>query len=414
MYLTIKQQLKHLTKDNYLNLKELCYVAKNLTNECIYNVRQYYFNEREYLCYEKNYHLLKNSDNYKTLNSNMAQQIMKQVDSSFQSFFALLKKCKQGKYNYKDVRLPKYLPKDSYSSLVIAFIRLNGNKLIIPYSQSYKKTHLPIEITIPPILLDKKIKEIKIIPKYNARFFEIQYTYDALESQRKLNINNALAIDFGVNNLCSCVTNEGDSFIIDGRKLKSINQWFCKQLSRLQSVYDKQNIKFGKKRQILIRKHNNQVNDYISKAARYIVNYCVQNNIGTLVVGYNETFQRNVNIGKINNQIFTNLPFGMLRQKLEYLCQLENIQFVKQEESYTSKASFFDNDIIPTYNFDNPIDYEFSGKRIKRGLYQTKNGYKFNADINGALNILKKSSTVDLQVLSSSGVVDTPIRIRIF
>lgn len=414
MYLTIKQQLKHLTKDNYLNLKELCHVAKNLTNECIYNVRQYYFTEREYLCYEKNYHILKNSDNYKTLNSNMAQQIMKQVDSSFQSFFALLKKCKQGKYNYKDVRLPKYLPKDSYSSLVIAFIRLNGNKLIIPYSQSYKKTHLPIEITIPPILLDKKIKEIKIIPKYNARFFEIQYTYEVLESQKKLNINNALAIDFGVNNLCSCVTNEGDSFIIDGRKLKSINQWFCKQLSRLQSIYDKQNIKFGKKKQILIRKHNNQVNDYISKTARYIVNYCVQNNIGTLVAGYNETFQKNVNMGKINNQIFTNLPFGTLRQKLEYLCQLENIQFVKQEESYTSKASFFDGDIIPLYNFDNPIDYEFSGKRIKRGLYQTKNGYKVNADINGALNILKKSNTVDLQVLSSSGVVDTPVRIRIF
>lgn len=413
MYLTIKQQLKHLTKDNYLNLKELCYVAKNLTNECIYNVRQYYFNEREYLCYEKNYHLLKNSDNYKTLNSNMAQQIMKQVDSSFQSFFALLKKCKQRKYNYKNVRLPKYLPKDSYSSLVIAFIRLNGNKLIIPYSQSYKKTHLPIEITIPPILLDKKIKEIKIVPKYNARFFEIQYTYEVQKSQRKLNINNALAIDFGVNNLCSCVTNEGKSFIIDGRKLKSINQWFCKQLSKLQSVYDKQNIKLGKKKQILIRKHNNQTNDYISKTAKLIVNYCVQNNIGTLVVGYNETFQRNVNIGRVNNQIFTNLPFGMLRQKLEYLCELENIQFVKQEESYTSKASFFDNDEIPVYNFDNPVDYEFSGKRVKRGLYQTKNGYKFNADINGALNILKKSNVVDLQVLYSRGVVDTPVRIRI-
>lgn len=413
MYLTIKQQLKNLTKDNYLNLKELCHIAKNLTNESIYNVRQYYLNEGEYLCYEKNYHLLKNSENYKTLNSNMAQQIMKQVDSSFQSFFALLKKCKQGKYNYKDVRLPRYLPKNSYSSLVIAFIRLNSNKLIIPYSQSYKKTHLPIEITIPPILIDKKIKEIRIIPKCNARFFEIQYTYEVQESQRKLNTNNALAIDFGIDNLCSCVTNEGKSFIIDGRKLKSTNQWFCKQLSKLQSVYDKQDIKLGKKKQILIRKHNNQVNDYISKTARLIVNYCVQNDIGNLVVGYNETFQKNVNIGKVNNQIFTNLPFGMLRQKLEYLCELENIQFVKQEESYTSKASFFDNDIIPVYNFDNPIDYEFSGKRVKRGLYQTKKGYKFNADINGALNILRKSNVVDLQVLYGRGEVDTPLRIRV-
>ena len=415
MYLTIKQQLKHLTKDNYLNLKELCHAAKNLTNECIYNVRQYYFNEREYLCYEKNYHLLKNSDNYKILNSNMAQQIMKQVDSSFQSFFALLKKCKQGKYNYKDVRLPKYLPKDSYSSLVIAFIRLNGNKLIIPYSQSYKKTHLPIEITIPPILLDKKIKEIKIIPKYNARFFEIQYTYEALESQKKLNINNALAIDFGVNNLCSCVTDEGDSFIIDGRKLKSINQWFNKKNAHLQSIKDKQG--FGKKttnkQKAIARDRNNKVNDYMNKTARKVIDYCIINDIGTLIVGYNETFQKSSNIGKRNNQNFVNIPYGKLRAKLEYLCELNGITFVKQEESYTSKASFWDMDTIPVYNSDNPEEYQFSGNRIYRGLYKMANGKTFNADVNGALNIMRKSSVVDMNILYGRGEVDTPVRIRV-
>lgn len=413
MYLTIKQQLKHLTKNEYLNLKELCRIAKNLTNESIYNIRQYYFNEKEYLCYEKNYHLLKNSSNYKLLNSNMAQQIMKQVDDSFQSFFALLKKCKAGKYNYKDVKLPNYLPKDSYATLVIAFVRLNNNKLILPYSQQYKKTHTSIEITIPPLLLDKKIKQIKIIPRYNARFFEIQYTYEVKETQRELNTNKALAIDLGVNNLCTCVTNDGRSFIIDGKKLKSINQGFCKELAELQSIYDKQHIKMGSNKIRLLKKHKNKVNDYISKTIRCIVNYCLNNNIGNIVIGYNETLQKNSNMGKRNNQIFSNLPFGDIRSKLEYICKLEGINFIKQEESYTSKASFFDQDVIPIYNFDNPIEHTFSGKRIKRGLYVTQNGYKFNADVNGALNILRKSNVVSLETLYSRGVVDTPIRIRI-
>ncbi len=200
MYLTIKQQVKHLSKENYLSLKELCHAAKNLTNEAIYNVRQYYFTENEFLKYEKNYTLLKNSPNYKTLNSNMAQQILKEIDGSFKAFFGLLKLAKKGKYAFKDCKLPHYLPKNGYTTLVIGFVRLKENKLIIPFSNSFKKTHRPIEITIPPVLLDKKVKEIRIIPKAKARFFEIQYTYEAEYIQRNLNKNNALALDLGVNN----------------------------------------------------------------------------------------------------------------------------------------------------------------------------------------------------------------------
>lgn len=177
IYLTVKQQTKHLSKEDYITIKELCHTAKNLANEAIYNVRQYYFTEGEFLKYEKNYALLKNSPNYKTLNSNMAQQILKEVDCSFKSFFGLLKLTKQGKYAFKDCKLPYYLPKDGYATLIIGFVRLNGNKLILPFSNSFKKTHKSVEITIPPILLGKTIKEIRIIPKANARFFEIQYIY---------------------------------------------------------------------------------------------------------------------------------------------------------------------------------------------------------------------------------------------
>lgn len=415
MYLTVKQQVKHLSKEDYITIRELCHTAKNLANEAIYNVRQHYFTEGEFLKYEKNYTLLKNSPNYKALNSNMAQQILKEVDGSFKSFFGLLKLVKQGKYAFTDCKLPYYLPKDGYTTLIIGFVRLKGNQLILPFSNSFKKTHKSVEITIPPILLDKTIKEIRIIPKANARFFEIQYIYEAECIQRNLNTNNALALDLGINNLVTAVSNSGQSFIIDGKRLKSINQWFNKENARLQSIKDKQHFsrKPTNRQKAVARNRNNKVNDYMNKTVRRVIDYCIINNIGTLVVGYNETFQHNSHIGKQNNQNFVNIPYGQLRNKLEYLCKLNDIVFVKQEESYTSKSSFWDRDDLPVYNADNPKEYPFSGRRLHRGLYKTASGKTINADVNGALNIMRKSSVVDMNILYSRGEVDTPIRIRI-
>ena len=415
MYLTIKQQVKQLSKKDYRNLKYLSHIAKNLTNEAIYNIRQYYFNEKKYLNYQKNYSLLKNSPNYKLLNSNMAQQVLKEVDGSFKSFFSLIKLAEKGKYNFKDIKLPNYLDKKGFTTLIIGFVRLNENKLTIPYSNLFSKEHKKIEINIPPILVDKKIKEIRIIPKLNARFFEIQYTYEVKEIQRELNKNNALAIDLGINNLTTCVTNNGKSFIIDGRKLKSINQYYNKINAKLQSIKDKQGItrKTTLRQKKLARKRNNRVNDYMNKNARKIINYCLNNDIGNIVLGYNNDFQRNSNVGSINNQNFVNIPYGKLRDKLEYLSKLYGIEFKLQEESYTSIASFFDRDEIPIYNKDNSQEYIFSGKRIKRGLYKTKKGYLLNADCNGALNILRKSKVVSLEALYHRGELNTPKRIRV-
>ena len=284
MYLTVKQELKHLSKTEYLILRELSYTAKNLNNEALYNIRQHFFDEGTYLNYESNYRLLKESPHYKTLNSNVAQQILKEVDGQFKSFFGLLKLAKEGKYKYKDIHIPHYLPKDGFATLIIGFVRINGNRLTIPYSNSYKKTHKPIEITIPPNIVDKEVKEIRIIPKCNARFFEVQYTYKVDCISRNLNIDNALALDLGIDNLITAVSSTGKSFIIDGRRLKSINQWYNKENSRLQGIKDKQ--KYGKritKRQSLAAyKHNNKVNDYLSKAARIVINYC--NNYGNYSV----------------------------------------------------------------------------------------------------------------------------------
>ena len=413
MYLTLKQQVKHLSKKEFRNLKYLCHIAKNLKNQAIYNVRQHYFKNKKYLSYNENYKMLKNSENYKKLNSNMAQQILKEVDESFKSFFALLKLAKNGQYNGK-IKLPNYLDKDDFTTLIIGFVRLKDDMLIVPYSNSFKKTHQEVKVKLPSVLKDKKIKEIRIIPKQHSRYFEIQYTYEIEEIQRELNKENVLGIDLGIDNLCTCVTNAGASFIIDGRKLKSTNQYYNKINAKLQSIKDKQKIERTTLRQKRItRKRNNRINDYLSKATRTIVNYCLNNDIGKLVLGNNEDFQRKSNIGSINNQNFVNIPYGKLRDKLIYLCKLYGIEFKLQEESYTSKASFFDGDEIPIYDKENLQEYIFSGKRIKRGLYQTSTGKLINADCNGALNILRKSKVVDLSVLYNRGELNTPKRIRV-
>ena len=414
MYLTVRQKLKHLSIDEYRNLRELCRTSKNLMNEAIYINRQYFFNEGKYLGYEKTYAILKTSENYRILNSNMAQQSMKVVDGMFASFIALLKLVKKKQYDSRAVRIPHYLPKDGYAPLIIQQFTIRNQIFTLPYSKQYGAEHSKISIKVPPILEDRKVKYIKIIPFNNAKFFEIQYTYEAVEVHRELDHQKALAIDFGLNNLMTCVTSEGDSFIIDGRKLKAINQWYNKQNARLQSIKDKQKCQKSTFRQIqLARKRKLRVNDYISKACRKVLNYCLINDIGTLVCGYNVTFQRDTNMGKVNNQNFVNIPYGEIRQKLAYLCELYGIEYHEQEESYTSKASFWDKDELPVYNADNPQNYEFSGRRIHRGLYQTSTGFKFNADVNGALNILRKSNVVSLLRLYSRGGLATPLRIRL-
>ena len=184
---------------------------------------------------------------------------------------------------------------------------------------------------------------------------------------------------------------------------------------------------------ILLDKRNKRINDYLSKTARFIINYCLDNDIGSIVLGYNPEIQKKSNVGKANNQSFVSLPIGKLKDKLSYLSELYGINLILQEESYTSKASFLDNDEMPIYskntNGNNSCNnnYIFSGSRIKRGLYKSSKGILINADINGSLNILKKallntsnnikSKADDYKQLLSNlcivGHVDVPKRIRL-
>ncbi|MGK7917913.1 MAG: IS200/IS605 family accessory protein TnpB-related protein, partial [Prochloraceae cyanobacterium] len=170
------------------------------------------------------------------------------------------------------------------------------------------------------------------------------------------------------------------------------NQWFNKCRAKLVHHKDKQGIKhLTKKEAWLSYRRKNQVNDYLNKASRHIINFCLSRKIGTVIVGYNPTLKQNSNMGKRNNQNFVQIPIFTLRSKLESLCERYGLNYIEQEESYTSKASAIDRDDIPAYNADNPSKRKFSGRRVKLGLYKSKDGHLVNADCNGSLNIGFKS-----------------------
>ena len=393
--ITWKQNLKHLSKDEYLLLKEMCHLSKNVYNEALYNIRQHYFAESQYLRYEANYPLMKVSDNYSRLGANISQQTMRCVDAAFKSFFSLLDLVKKNKFSPSAVRIPKYLDKNGLYPLHLSQAQIKDGKFLVPMSLEMKReSDVRIRIAIPPQILDKKIRQIHIIPKHNGRYFEVRYMFDEDEIEKpELDFRKVLAIDVGVNNFATCVTNDFDAFIVDGKYLKSTNQWYNKELARLSSIKDHQKIKGYTNLQYRItEKRNRRIQDYIYCTAKHIVNYCIENKIGNIVFGYNDGFTQNPNLGKVNNQNFVMIPFGRLKNRLKFLCQRYGINFVQQEESYTSQASFFDDDEIPVWNPRNPIEKKFSGNRVKRGLYITSNGQQINADVNAALNILKKSN----------------------
>lgn len=414
----------NLSQSESDTLRQLCRLNKNMFNVGLFNVRQYFFQERRFLQYEGNYHHSKENENYKALATDIAQQTLKVVDRSFRSFFKLLQAKQRGEVAAK-VSIPHYLPKDGYFLLIIP---VRGRDLkerlpkkdwmfTVPSSRAFRREHGEVSFQIPERLRDQVIKEIRILPKMGARYFDVSYVYEAEPMPKVEQTGRALGIDLGVDNLATCVSSTGQSFIIDGRRLKSINQWYNKRNAFLQSIKDLQGIKGLTNRQAgLLDKRNHQVSDYLNKSARYIVDWCEAHQVSKIVVGYNPDLKQSVNMGKRNNQNFTQIPIFTLKRKLESLCERYGIEVVEQEESYTSKASALDNDAIPVWNADNPQTYHFSGKRIKRGLYQTAKGWLVNADCNGAANILVKhfkSSLDELRFGLGRSALAAPLRVKI-
>lgn len=370
---------KHIINSKHKFYEEcdnLCFLSKNLYNKGLYNVRQHYFLCKKYLYYVDNFHLIKKDQCYKDLPAKVSNQILILIDKNFKSFFELLKIGERPnipKYIDKDGR---YLVKYEKNAIGLRYFKKTGELLL-------SKTNISIKTKITDWNL---IKEVRIIPKNNHYVIEVVY-----EKQEKINKGNIIAsIDSGLNNLSTITFNDGRTpFIINGRPLKSINQFFNKKKSRLQSELEiKQKRKTSKNLIKLTNKRNNKINDYLHKASRILVNQLVSNQVNKLVIGKNIGQKQDSKMNKINNQNFINIPIFRFLEMVHYKSKLEGIDVIWQEESYTSKSSFLDLDFIPIYG-DN-FEGGFSGKRIKRGLYKTSKRI-INADVNGSYNIMRKA-----------------------
>ena len=409
MLLVLKNKLKGLTQKEHYFLKSMCRKSKDVYNSTLYAMRQHFFKCGERLTYATAYHSVKNHHSYKSMPTLASQQSMMMVDRAYASFFGLLRSKRLGHY-VGEVKIPGYLDKDGYFPF------------ILPNNKGLWKTEIKVRITptlkskyklkefkypIPECIKQHKIKEIRIIPKLDAEYFEIEYVYE-VEEPKASEGKNCLSIDIGVNNFATCLDEKsGRSFILDGRELKSLNRLYNKTKAQLQSILEKQGKYSSHRIRLLGARRGRQINDYLNNYSNFILQYCLENDVGFVVIGEGWMAQNGVNHGDKNNQNFVNLPFAKFVQKLKSKLMLNGIGFKAREESYTSKCDHLAGEVMCHHE-------EYMGKRRPRGLFKSSTGIVLNADVNGALGImLKEGKGKSLITQLNSGVVNTPRRIRI-
>lgn len=362
-------------------LSHLCHLSKNLYNQANYIIKE--AEKGNWIRYnELNKTLKEESDNYRSLPAQTAQQILKLVDKSWKSFFNALKAWKKHpeEFNAKP-NPPHYKKKNGEHILVFTNQQCGIKNGRISFPK--KMGRIKVKTRLPD---GTNLREVRIIPRGVGYVCEIVYEKE-VETEEK-DRNRIVGIDLGAKNIVTLVNNIGKKPIVvrdDGTGIKSINQFFHKRKAELQSIYDKQGLKEGKKLRKLEAKRDRKKHDYIHKLTRFVVNWCVKHEIGTIIFGYNPEWKQKVNIGRRNNQTFTQIPHMEIINKTAYKAEEKGIEVKEQEESHTSKCSFLDNE--PIEHHDN-----YAGKRITRSLFKSAKGVLIHADVNGGYNIVKKAS----------------------
>ena len=380
MQLTEIHQIRPNHKLYYI-CDELCFKSKNLYNAALFEFRQSFFDKDLDTLTWQNINRIFNQSNqfdYRELPSKVSNTVLKKLGNNISSFWSLVKK---SDYN-KKVRLPKYLHKTDGRFIVEFNKQTFSNKRDEDDNLIICKSSLDLRI---PTKVEKP-QQIRIIPKVGC--YVIEVVYEVEENRLKQN-QRVAAIDLGLNNLATVVTNDGDNpILISGKKIKSINQYYNKMTSKKKSLLP-YNVFTSKPLHRLWLKRNNKISYEIHKITKFLANYFDERDVSKVIIGNNSGWKNGINIGKINNQNFVNIPYAKFINQLTYKCQLLGITVIVREESYTSKASFLDYDEIP--NYKDEVIPKFSGKRIKRGLYRST-FRKINADVNGAYNIMVKEN----------------------
>lgn len=401
---------------NNKKLDELSFCSKNLYNHALYEVRQMFIETSKqkeqgllkhatYLNYYDTEKLISGIEEYKSIPAQTRQSILKLLDKNWKSFFKSIKDYMKNPSKYKGKpSLPKYLDKQGRFILIYPGqnITIKDGELTIP------KTKIKIKTKVNK----KDLKELRIVPLGNKTFkIEIVYTKEIIDL--RLDKDNAIGIDIGLNNLMAITSNQAYSLccLINGRQIKSINQYYNKRIGELKSILKIVNNqeKFSKRMNKLILKRKLKIDDYLHKASRKVIELCKQFNIGRIIIGHNKDWKQNIELGRRTNQNFVSIPFNRLIQMIQYKAEEIGIDVLITEESYTSKIDHLAGEEMKHHDV-------YLGKRVKRGLFKSSTGIILNADINGAIGILKKLNVAckDFfnEVIASRGCVLQPIKLN--
>lgn len=385
----------HINKGNslYDTFDNLCFKAKNLYNAALYKFRQSYFDETtKTLGWMEINTLFSQSrqEDFVSLQSRVANNVIKMLGANISSFFGLLKLKKEGKYN-KKIKLPKYLHKtegrfvlDFRSGTISKKRGEKGEIILCPRSYNIKI----------PTKIKGKIKCLRVVPCRN--YYKVEVIYEIKDTISK-NEGCITGIDPGSKNLLAIAFSDKEKrpLIISGKKIKSINCYFNKVIGEAQSKLRPKTYRSSRLDR-LWTKRENKLSYEMHVISNFVTNLLDESGCCKVVIGDNKEQKHEIKLGRKNNRKFVQIPHQKLFQMIEYKCKKKGIEVIMREESYTSKASFIDNDFIPKFDPKNKKEYEFSGKRLKRGIYKTSNGKKINADINGAYNIMAKQFPEEL------------------
>ena len=379
-----EKEIIYSTDERFDLIKDLCHLSKNLYNASLYDVRQYYFESKSYRTWQSQRPIFTKNHNpdYYALQSHLAGEVLMQVGKQFLSFF-------NNKSNKKK-RIPKYKDKNGYN--VITFpkitisrqIEFDEDKQLYTYTLCKRSYNLKIQSTKP------NVKQIKFVYDETNDLIKCFKIYEVEQPKLKRDNSRYFSIDPGLNNIVSIYNNIGiRPLLYNGRPIKSINQYYNKTNAKLKSELPS-NVKTSKRLKQLANKRNNKIDYEMHKISTHIINEAIRNNISKIFIGNNIGWKNEINIGRINNQNFVNIPHTKLFNQLLYKGLMNGIEVIFTEESYTSKASFFDKDYLPKYGESDKK--QFSGRRISRGLYKDSKGNLWNADLNGGGNIMRKIS----------------------
>lgn len=375
-------------------IDDLCWKSKNMYNYGNFIIRQEFVKtskEKEeglresavWIQYNKLFDMVKDSDPYKELGSNVGQATLRKLDKAWKSFFNATKDYSKNPNKYLGrPHMPKYLPKENgrYEC------DLDNNKFKVIDGYIYfcwKSLKIMNDTFMTNIPEGTKLFQIRFVPKNGEYIMEVVYQIEVPDIEEK--VERIASIDLGIDNLITITTNCGVTpLVINGRPLKSINQYYNKKISEMRAELKKRhNANWSKEMQRFTIKRNNKVDDYIQKATKMVIDFCKENNIDTLVCGYNSGWKQESDMGKRVNQKFVDIPHASIVWRLSYKCETEGILFKTPEESFTSGTSFLDGEEPIKENYD-------KSRRVHRGLFVSNNRTKINADVNGSYQITKK------------------------